>query len=92
MVSLVLTLALGVVSGYLLRHKSRISKVPVYIHLVVCVMLFLLGMSVGLNKLIMSNLSYYCGQAALISSFSILGSVLASLALYQFCFRKGGKL
>ncbi|EJX08277.1 hypothetical protein EVA_03639 [gut metagenome] len=46
-------------------------------------------MSIGLNQLIVNNLGYFCGQAAVISSLSILGSLLASLLVYQLFFKKG---
>ena len=92
MFSFVFVIALGAVAGYLLRNRPRIRKVPAFIHLVVCVMLFFLGMTVGLNKMIMSNLTYFCGQAAVISLMSILGSLLASVVLYHLFFKKGKKL
>ena len=37
------------------------------IHIVVCLLLFLLSLSIGLNRLIVDNLVYFCGQAAVIS-------------------------
>ena len=78
----------GVLIGYLLRHKNNIGKVPRLIHIVVCTLLFLLGLSVGVNRLIIDNLGYYCQQAAIISFLSLLGSLSAALLLYHFCFKK----
>ena len=75
-------MAVGVLIGYPLRHKSQIRKITPLIHIVVCLLLFLLGLSIGLNRLIIDNLGYFCGQAAVISSLSILGSMMASLAVY----------
>lgn len=72
-------MAVGVLIGYPLRHKSQIRKITPLIHIVVCLLLFLLGLSIGLNRLIIDNLGYFCGQAAVISSLSILGSMMASL-------------
>ena len=76
--------------GYPLRHKSQIRKITPLIHIVVCLLLFLLGLSIGLNRLIIDNLGYFCGQAAVISSLSILGSMMASLAVYRIFFRGKG--
>ena len=85
-------MAVGVLIGYPLRHKSQIRKITPLIHIVLCLLLFLLGLSIGLNRLIIDNLGYFCGQAAVISSLSILGSMMASLAVYRIFFqRKGGK-
>lgn len=72
-------MAVGVLIGYPLRHKSQVRKITPLIHIVVCLLLFLLGLSIGLNRLIIDNLGYFCGQAAVISSLSILGSMMASL-------------
>ena len=82
-------MAVGAFVGFFLRRfeSFSIDKIPTLIHFVVCLLLFLLGISVGLNKLIISNLSYFCGQAAVISFLSILGSMLASMLLYYFCFK-----
>lgn len=82
-------MACGVLIGYFLRHQTKIHKISSLIHVVVCLLLFLLGLSIGLNRLIIDNLSYFCGQAAVISSLSILGSMLASLAVYHLFFKKG---
>lgn len=82
-------MAVGVLIGYPLRHKSQIRKITPLIHIVVCLLLFLLGLSI-LNRLIIDNLGYFCGQAAVISSLSILGSMMASLAVYRIFFRGKG--
>lgn len=86
----ILIMVLGAFIGYMLRQFPEVRKVHSLIHVVVCVLLFLLGLSIGLNKLIINNLSYFCGQAAVISSLSILGSLLASCMVYNMFFKKGG--
>lgn len=82
-------MALGAVIGYPLRNKSRISQIPTLIHIVVCTLLFLLGLSIGLNKTLVNNFAYFCEQAAVIASLSILGSVVAALLVYHLFFKKG---
>lgn len=52
---------------------------------------FILGFSIGTNKLIMDNLKYFCEQAALIAGQSLLGSSVAALLVYQMFFKKGGE-
>lgn len=49
-------MAVGVLIGYPLRHKSQVRKITPLIHIVVCLLLFLLGLSIGLNRLIIDNL------------------------------------
>ena len=60
-------MAFGVIIGYRLRHTHKIHKVTSLIQAVVCLLLFILGLSIGTNKLIVGNLSYFCRQAAVIS-------------------------
>lgn len=81
-------MAVGVLIGYPLRHKSQVRKITPLIHIVVCLLLFLLGLSIGLNRLIIDNLGYFCGQAAV--TLSILGSMMASLAVYHIFFKGKG--
>lgn len=83
-------MAVGAVMGYFFRDFGPIRKIPKLIHAIICLLLFLLGISVGLNKMIIENISYFCGQAAVISSLSILGSMLVSMLLYHFCFKDKG--
>lgn len=89
MLTFILLMAFGAIMGYTLRRVPNIHKVNSLIHIVVGTLLFLLGLSIGLNQLIVNNLGYFCGQAAVISSLSILGSLLASLLVYQLFFKKG---
>ena len=89
MFTFVSLMAIGAFIGYPLRHKKLINQLPFLIHLVVCLLLFLLGVTVGLNKLIISNLTYFCEQAIVISLLSIVGSIFASILVYQFFFKKG---
>ena len=53
--------------------------------------LFILGISVGSNNLIVSNLGRFSGQAALLACFSVLGSIIAAWLVYYLFFRKGGE-
>ena len=84
-------MALGALIGYPLRNKSEIHKIPALIHGVVCSLLFLLGLSIGLNKTLVSNLGYFCSQAAVIAALSVCGSILATVLVYHLFFKKGGK-
>lgn len=89
MFTFVSLMAIGALIGYPLRNSSRIHKIPNLIHLVVCTLLFLLGLSIGLNKTLVANFGYFCEQAAVIATLSIFGSVAASLLVYHLFFKKG---
>lgn len=72
-------MASGAVVGYRFRCVSKIHKVTSLIQIVICFLLFILGFSIGTNRLIMGNLKYFCEQAALIAGLSMLGSSVAAL-------------
>ena len=82
-------MAIGAAIGYPLRNKNEIHKIPTLIHVVVCTLLFLLGLSIGLNKALVSNFGYFCSQAVVIASLSVFGSVSASIVVYHLFFKKG---
>ena len=50
---------------------------------------FILGLSVGGNKLIINNLTYYCEQAAIISVLSLVGGSVAAMLVFNLFFKKG---
>ena len=68
----------GLGAGYLLRDLKLMRKTEKTIPLTVFAMLFILGISVGSNNLIVSN-------------FSVLGSIIAAWLVYYLFFRKGGE-
>ena len=82
-------MAIGALIGYSLRSKKDLSKVTVLIQIVVCLLLFILGLSVGANGLIFNNLTYYCEQAAIISALSLVGSSVAAMLVFNMFFKKG---
>ena len=85
-------MAIGAIIGYSLKSKKDLSKVSTLIQIVVCLLLFILGLSVGGNKLIISNLTYYCEQAAIRSVLSLVGSSVAAmlvLLVFNLFFKKG---
>ena len=79
----------GLGAGYLLRDLKLMRKTEKTIPLTVFAML--LGISVGSNNLIVSNLGRFSGQAALLACFSVLGSIIAAWLVYYLFFRKGGE-
>ena len=91
MFTFIALMAIGALIGYPLRNKSSIDKIPFLIHIVVCTLLFLLGLSIGLNKELVNNFAYFCEQAAVIAFLSILGSVVAAFLVYILFFKKTNK-
>lgn len=80
----------GIAVGYLARKCSFIRITGKLISGTIFLLLFLLGIAVGTNKEIVNNLSVLGGQALVISSATVLGSVVGAWMVYRFIF-KGGR-
>ena len=78
----------GIALGYLLRKIHLLQNLGTPIFYTILLLLFLLGLSVGSNKDLMSNLAHLGSQALLLASAGTLGSVLAGWGVYHFFFKK----
>ncbi|WP_455627963.1 LysO family transporter [Parabacteroides chinchillae] len=80
----------GIAVGFLLRKIEFLQKIGKPISYTILLLLFLLGVSVGANDAIVSNLSTLGGQALLIALATTTGSVLAAWLVYRFFFKERG--
>lgn len=85
MFKIVAVMLSGVVVGYLLRNRdlriiSRLIVVAIW------VLLFLLGIAVGLNDTILNNLDSIGVQAFVLSVGGVSGSVVFAWIVYRFFF------
>lgn len=78
----------GIAIGYLLRKVELLQKIGKPISYTILLLLFLLGISVGANEAIVSNLTTLGGQAFLLALAGTLGSVLAAWGVYYFFFKE----
>ena len=76
--------------GYLLRDLRFLQKVEKSISLTIFLLLFVLGLSIGSNSLIINNIGKFGWQAIVLATLSILGSLLASFLVFHLFFKKGG--
>jgi Kef-type K+ transport system membrane component KefB len=93
MSTILVLLILGILLGRLLRNKpgslkliDQITTGSIYL------LLFLLGISIGANKAIISNLSNLGLTAVTITAFSLAGSILLSIIVYRLFFRKSNTI
>lgn len=89
---LVLTLmAVGMLLGFLLRdRRGLLRSVDPSISVAIFLLLFLLGVSVGKNEVIMSHLDTLGVQALVLSVGAVTGSVLAAFIVQKIYFRRDG--
>ena len=81
MFSIVFTMLAGMLIGHFLRDGKRLEKIEKSTSVTIFVLLFVLGLSVGSNSVITSNLG----------RFGMSGSVIAARVVTRLFFRKGGE-
>lgn len=96
MATVLLIMLAGILTGFAVNRFPLVVKLnDKLISWAIYGLLFLLGISVGLNKTIIQNLDKIGIQAFIITIGAIAGSVLTLWILYRFYFREeqneGGK-
>lgn len=88
MATVLILMTVGVVLGFLLRNKARLLKVvDPSISIAIYALLFLLGVSVGTNKTIISNLDTLGVQALLLTLGGVTGSVVLVYFVHKIFFK-----
>jgi uncharacterized membrane protein YbjE (DUF340 family) len=78
---------IGAVIGFLIRDKKTLVKFSGKLSMwMVYLLLFFLGIGVGMNETIVSNFKKIGLYSLGISFFSVLGSILFAFILYKFFF------
>jgi hypothetical protein len=79
---------LGILIGYIIKNLKLVSKISGTTSIVlVCMLLLLLGISVGSNNIIMQNLTDIGLKALLITFFTLGFSVFGSYVVYMAFFK-----
>lgn len=78
----------GILVGYLLRNLPVFGQINKTISGTIFALLLFLGIAVGLNDTIVSNLQLLGVQALVLAVFSSMGSVLAAWGLHHLFFKK----
>jgi uncharacterized membrane protein YbjE (DUF340 family) len=89
MVSILLVLSAGILSGLVIIRKPLLHKVNnELMNWAIYLLLFMLGISVGTNKEVIENLGKIGYEAVTIAIASITGSVLLSALLFKVLFKQ----
>ncbi len=83
MFSIISTMFLGIGIGYVLRNWSILQKTEKTISLTIFLLLFILGVSIGSNSLIVNNLGKFGWQAIVLAVSGVLGSLIAARLVLQ---------
>ena len=87
MFSIISTMFLGIGIGYVLRNWTILQKTEKMISLTIFLLLFILGVSIGSNSLIVNNLGKFGKQAIILAISGVLGSLIAArlVLILFFC-------
>ncbi|MCP3923285.1 MAG: LysO family transporter [Desulfobacterales bacterium] len=89
MIEIIVVMVLGMIIGNMLKQKKKILQyVDNIVMLVIFFLLFFLGLSVGMNEVIVKNIHIIGFKALIITLSSVFGSVILSWAAYHFFFRR----
>lgn len=81
-------LSISILAGFMLRKKRIPLLPPATLSVVIWLLLFLLGISVGSNPDVVNNIAHYGLQALVIGGLATIGSVLAAYLLARISSRK----
>jgi len=88
MLTVILIMVTGIVLGYFLRSKQGLIKVLNKSTIwVIFVLLFFMGISVGVNDTVMQNLDTIGLRGLQLAMVTILGSVLLAWVAYLWVFK-----
>lgn len=88
MFSIIATMMTGISLGYLFRNQTILQKTEKTISLTIFLLLFIMGVTIGSNEELISNLGNFGWQAAVISFAATCGSVLSAWLVMKFFFHK----
>lgn len=87
MITVLLVMLSGIVAGVIIHRKPRFVQInDQLISLAIYILLFLLGISVGVNKTIVQNIGTLGFQAIMITLGAVLGSVMVSWLVFHLFF------
>ncbi len=88
MVPILLVMLSGIITGFFMNRFPRLIKVNDKLtSWTIYILLFLLGISVGLNKTIFRNLDQIGFQSVIITLGAISGSIIALWFVYRYFFK-----
>ena len=88
MISIFLSILVGILIGYLLKNYSIIKHSNKLLNIVIMLLLFFLGVSVGNNKDIINNFMSIGIEAFILTVGGTLGSLICAKFIYNRYFKK----
>ena len=92
MLTVIIIMIAGMLLGYFIRKENRLTKsVDIIISWLIYLLLFVLGISVGINEVILNNINTILVKVVLLTVGAVMGSVIVSYFTYTLFFKKHEK-
>lgn len=92
MIILISLFTFGILLGYIFRKKDKLEAISGKLsYVAIALLLFLLGLGVGVNKEIRSHLDSLGLTALLIAAFSIAGSIFMAWIIWKLFYKTNEK-
>ena len=88
MLHIILFILAGILVGYILRNKGVVKYIGTALGLIIMLLLFFLGVSVGSNEQVVNNFALIGLDAFVLTIGGTLGSVLCAWWVYLSFFKK----
>lgn len=89
MIEILIIMAIGILCGFLLRRKDKIIKlVEPMLTWSIYLLLFLIGIGVGINKIVVDQLGVIGVHALVLTLGAVVGSSIMALICYRLFFNK----
>ena len=89
MLTVIIIMIAGMLLGYFIRKENRLTKsVDTIISWLIYLLLFVLGISVGINEVILNNINAILLKVVLLTVGAVAGSVIVSYFTYTLFFKK----
>jgi uncharacterized membrane protein YbjE (DUF340 family) len=88
MIQILLSIISGVAVGYAVRRSAFTKYVSRVIQIIILLLLFFLGVSVGSNKEVVNNFGAIGLDAFVIAALATLGSLIGARMVYKLFFER----
>lgn len=88
MFTIILCIITGILGGYLLRKKDFMKYTGTLLSVVIILLLFFLGVSVGINQQVVTRFVSIGTDAFILTIGGTLGCLLCAKLIYQLFFKK----
>ena len=91
MLNIILIILSGIVVGYFIRKIPQVKYAGNVISLIIMLLLFFMGVSVGANEQVISNFSSIGFDALIITLGGTIATILCAWLVYSMFFKGKGK-